>query len=82
MHLYRTVERDDLSDDEVLLDSEKANIWKLHDSSVQTIPKRWTKRRDLRAFFESNLEIVLVRDNGRPIIVIRTVPREAQTVDP
>lgn len=65
--------------EQVVLDVEKANIRKTNDVHVQTIPKRWISRRDLQGFFESNLEIMLVREDNQTLVVIRTVPRSETT---
>jgi len=62
--------------EKILLDREDANIRRVAGCDVQTIPKRWRKRRDLKAFFQSDLEVLLFRENGQPLIEIRRVPKE------
>jgi len=55
----------------VLEDSTKANIRKVAGVKVQTIPKKWLDRKDLRKFFNNpNLEVRLVKVNGQPHIEI------------
>jgi hypothetical protein len=61
--------------EQVVLDVEKARIRKANDVHVQTIPKRWLNRRDLQGFFESDLEIALVREDDQTLMIVRTVPR-------
>ena len=65
-----------MTEEKVLLDSETAKIREVAGVSVQSIPKRWIRRADLQAFFNSALEIALVLDNGEKTIVIRRVHKE------
>jgi len=63
----------------ILLDSADANIRKVGGCSVQTIPRRWTKRFDLRGFLGSpKLKIELIKENGVPHIEIRIVENEEE----
>ena len=55
----------------VLLDVKDANLRSYAGTTVQTIPKEWLKRIDLRPFFKSDLEIALVYVDGEPHIEIR-----------
>lgn len=61
----------------MLLDVRDANLRSYAGSTVQTIPKAWIRRVDLQAFFHSELEIALVRVDGKAHIEIR---RKHQTV--
>jgi hypothetical protein len=55
----------------VLLDVKDANLRSYGGITVQTIPKEWLRRMDLRPFFRSDLEIVLVLVGGEVHIEIR-----------
>ena len=63
-------------DDVVLLDSEPVKA--THHSGVTKvrIPKRWTRRPDLKVFLSGELEICLERHNGRAELVIRRICKE------
>jgi len=56
---------------EVLLDARDANLRSYAGTTVQTIPREWLRRMDLRPFFRSDLEIALVLVGGEPHIEIR-----------
>jgi len=54
-----------------LLDAKDVNLRSYAGSTIQTIPKAWLRRMDLRPFFRSDLEIALVLVHGEPHIEIR-----------
>jgi hypothetical protein len=57
--------------EEILLDVRDANLRHYAGCTVQTIPKAWLRRMDLQAFFSSDLELALVRVDGKLHIEIR-----------
>lgn len=61
--------------DKIILDSDPANVRRTGGVDVQRIPARWKKRRDLKSFWESDLEIRLVREHGEKFIEIRRTPK-------
>lgn len=65
----------------VLVDRKRAKIHRSGSTYLQTIPIDWTRRADMRAFLNGPLEILLVRENGRPRIVIRLkAPKPAWSI--
>jgi len=62
---------------EIVLDVQNANLRCYAGCTVQTIPRTWIRRVDLQAFFNSDLELALVRVDGKAHIEIR---RKQQTV--
>lgn len=63
--------RQEKNSKEILLDVKDANLRTYAGTTVQTIPKAWFRRMDLRPFFKADLEIALVYLNGEPHIEIR-----------
>jgi len=61
--------------DRYVLDSEPAQIRRTGGVNVQRIPVRWKRRQDLKAFWDSDLEIRLVREHGETFIEIRRTPK-------
>jgi len=54
-----------------LLDAKDANLRSYAGTTIQTIPKAWLRRMDLRPFFKSDIKIALVLVDGEPHIEIR-----------
>jgi len=64
--------------DEFVVDSVKANVRTVAGVDVQTIPKRWRDRQDLKGFWTSNLIMKLVRVDGKLHIEIGIDKEEEQ----
>lgn len=61
--------------DKIVLDSDPAKVRRIGGVNVQRIPARWKKRRDLKGFWHSDLEIRLVLEHGEKFIEIRRIPK-------
>lgn len=64
--------------DKFVVDSVKVNVRAVAGVDVQTIPKRWRDRRDLKGFWTSKLIMKLVRVNGKLHIEIGLETEEEQ----
>ena len=64
--------------EEILLDVRNAHLRSYAGSTVQVIPKDWWRRKDLQAFFQSDLELALVRVDGKIHIEIRRKKKPAE----
>lgn len=60
--------------EELIFDRREANLRRVGGVIVQSIPAEWRKLAALKAFFESDLIIQLVRKNGQICIEIKTNP--------
>lgn len=72
-----------MSEDETISDVVKVKLRSTGDSTVMTLPKQVTRRRDLKSFLCGDLEMEIKRENGQWIFKIQTAPKEARTtIDP
>lgn len=59
-----------------VIDTEKANLRKVGNATVQTIPARWRRLRAFKQFFEGDLELHLCVVDGQKCIVLESRPKE------
>ena len=64
---------EDMSEEEEIFDAQPTSIRRVGGVEVQRIPSEWRKMKATKTFFSSDLEIVLLRRDGRFYIEIRQV---------